>query len=366
MSLRRVERFDSSSSTPSSEFHTPRGEDEAADRRLRQSTTSSKGTPSQHQINEFRKQLVEQQNRMDRMESDISRLRDVVMTNIMMTEAALKSNQRDINQLMENSSHFTEVELISLYQELNQQRMRHEDELTRLRSQLSMIKYQVDEATTSSVQAFDEARKAHHFANSYREESSARYQSMAIELNTLRDRADTHEQAICDAHRRHAETTAKQADAEEQHKKDTKKLNERTRLLALRSSQTFRSLLSSTQTNAQSIAETNTNVDNLRQETNERLGIVEQDVETIAATAASNTTAIAQVRDEVQVLARRLQTIETEHGTSISELQRLSEDTQINLEELSLEFLKFASQGVSSFITRLCCLSMQAIGLVYY
>jgi len=38
--------------------------------------------------------------------------------------------------------------------------MRNEDELTRLRSQLSMIKYQVDEEETSSVQAFDKATEA--------------------------------------------------------------------------------------------------------------------------------------------------------------------------------------------------------------
>jgi len=58
---------------------------------------------------------------------------------------------------------------------------------------------------------------------------------MAIELNTLQNRVNVQEQAICDAHRRvHAETMAsQQADAEEQLKKDTKKLDERTRLLAL-------------------------------------------------------------------------------------------------------------------------------------
>ena len=196
---------------------------------------------------------------------------------------------------------------------------------------------------------------------------------MTNDLNTLQHRSNVQEQAICDTHTRHVQSMAKQAETadnlaalEEQHKKDTKKLDERTRLLALRASETLLELQSNTQSNAQAIADTNANVNNLRtanEATNERLGNVEQDVETIAATAASNTVAIAatnvrvdQVQDEVQVLARRLQTIETDHGTSISELQRLSEDTQINLEELSLEFLKFATEGVSFFITRLCYL----------
>jgi len=398
MSLTRAERFDSSSSTPAGnaartddEFHTPSGEDEAADCRLRQLTTSSFGTPSQHQINELRKQLVEHQIKMNRMEEqftsrmdvhsvdignlrgDLTTLQSVVMTNIMKMETALKSTQeklratkQDMQQLADDHArgYYSKDYLDQLLQEHNHQYMcqvaemkAHEAEITRLQSQLSMINYQVKEAATSSVQAFDEARKALNFASSYREESSARHQSMAIELNTLRDRADTHEQAICDAHRRNAETMAKQADAEEHHKKDTKKLNERTRLLALRSSETFRSLESNVQSNTQAIAATNANVDNLRQETNKRLGTVEQRVE-------ANSTAIVATNQRVDDVVEDIDTIKNKLGQlqlSVEDGRELALDLGVGLEVLASSLLAINTKDGRSGVMSFCAGKLQTM-----
>ena len=347
----RTERFDSSSSTPSAgngadhfeTFLTPREEDEAADRRLRQLTTSSVGTPSQQQINELRTQLVEHQAKLNRMEEqftkassrmdahsvdigslqgDLITLQSVVMTNIMSTQKNLRATEQKMQQLVDDHArgYYSKDYLDQLLQGYNQQRMQQEDEMTRLQSQLSMINYQVKEAATSSVQAFDKAAEVQHLANRHHEESSARQESMAIELNTLQNRVNTHEQAICAANTRHVQSMAKQAETaenlaalKEQHKKETEKLDRRTRGLASKCSKTFLSLESSMQSNTQAIAETKANVDNLRtdvevtnQATNKRLGIVEHRVQTTEENIVATNKRVDEVEAEVDSLRQSL------------------------------------------------------------
>ena len=108
------------------------------------------------------------------------------------------------------------------------------------------------------------------------------------------------------------------------------------------------------QSNTQAIAETNANVENLRQATNERLVTVEQDVETIAATAASNTAAIATTNKRVALaesdiknLMKVIDEIQTQYNTNFSQLQLMAQRSELKLEDMAEQFTKLASQKVS-------------------